>query len=457
MKFEYKYSLQEVIGDGGIKKADLDNSKELLERIRGELLDERSSGSLKFMDLPYDEEMVTRVQELAFEHVNRWDNLVVLGIGGSALGNITIFEALSNVFHNELPAGKRGGLPRFYAADNIDPKLFSELLDHLDLKKTLFCVISKSGTTPETAASFVVVWDLLNKVIGENACDHMVAITDQSSGVLREIVSKRGIAALPVPYGVGGRFSVLSDVGLFSSVLLGVDIEKLLEGARQMDTLFKEADVLDCPPLVNAMIHHLADVKYGKSISVMMYYSNKLRSFGDWYRQLWAESLGKKVDVDGNIVNTGQTPVTALGATDQHSQLQLYNEGPNDKIHTFISIEDYGSTVAIPDVFKEFEAVNYMGGRTLNELISYEAEATRAAVSSNGRPNVRITLSRLNEFELGQLFFMYELQTAVAGKLYNIDAFDQPGVEKGKLYTFGLLGRPGYEKYKAEVDSWNQK
>lgn len=456
MKYEFKYALEKIIGSGGIRSSDIDAALPILSKIRDRLISNRTKDSLRFMDLPYDLQMVTRIKELAFEHLNRWENIVILGIGGSALGNKMIFSSLSHNFHNVLPRKKRQRKPRFFVADNIDPKFFSELLQSIDIDKTLFNVISKSGTTAETAATFSIVWDKLKEKVGETACDHIVAITDPNKGVLCNIVKEEGIATLPTPEGVEGRFSVLSDVGLFSSILLGIDIDSLLKGAREMDDIFKNAQPLENPPLVNAFIHYIADTKYGKNISVLMPYSNNLLDFGDWYCQLWAESLGKKLSRSGKIVNTGQTPVVALGASDQHSQIQLYNEGPNDKIFTFIGVGDYKSDSTIPDIYPEMEAISYLGGHTLGNLIYNEMKATMTSLSSNGRPNIRITIPSIDAFELGKLIFMYEIQTAVAGELYDVNAFDQPGVEDGKLYTFGLLGRSGFEGYRKEVDNWEK-
>lgn len=454
MKFDFTNCLEERIGPGGIPETEIKRNIPLLQQIRSDLVRDRSSGHLRFAGLPYDKEMMDRVEELAFEHLKRWENIVLLGIGGSSLGNVMLFKALKDPMHNFLPKEQRQNIPRFFAADNIDPKGFESLLDFVGLTDTLFVVISKSGTTAETAATFSIVWDMLKKRKNEFACDHVVAITDPEKGVLRQIVGRENIATLPTPEGVEGRYSVLSDVGLFTSLLLGINIEKLLGGAKKMVELWEEAPVLDSPPIVNALIHYLASTKYNKNISVMMPYSNQLISFGDWYRQLWAESLGKKSDTAGNIVNVGQTPVPATGVTDQHSQLQLYIEGPNDKIFTFISIDDYKSGISIPDSFDHLEDISYLGNHKLEDLIKNEMTATRLSIAKNGRPAVDVSLPEINEYELGQLIMMYELQTAVSGRLYNINAFDQPGVEQGKLYTYGLMNRKGYEKYKNEVTDW---
>ena len=187
------------------------------------------------------------------------------------------------------------------------------------------------------------------------------------------------------------------------------------------------------------------DTQKGKNLSVMMPYSTRLKYVSDWFVQLWAESLGKEKDNNGNIVNIGPTPIKALGATDQHSQIQLYNEGPNNKLINFIRVKEFDTTLEIPKIF-EFTGVGYLGGNTVNSLINAEADATKVALVDYQRPNVTITLEKVNPYNIGQLLYMLEVQTAITGELYNINTFNQPGVEQAKNYTYALMGRAGYEE-----------
>ena len=192
------------------------------------------------------------------------------------------------------------------------------------------------------------------------------------------------------------------------------------------------------------------DTQKHKNLSVMMPYSSRLKYVADWYVQLWAESLGKNKDNDGNDVNIGPTPIKALGATDQHSQIQLYNEGPNDKIINFIRVKDFDTTLEVPKIF-EFTGIGYLGGKTINELINAEADATKVALTDYQRPNVTITLPKINGYYMGQLLYLLEIQTAIIGELYNINTFNQPGVEQAKNYTYALMGRAGYEESAAAL------
>lgn len=193
------------------------------------------------------------------------------------------------------------------------------------------------------------------------------------------------------------------------------------------------------------------DTRKGKNLSVMMPYSTRLKYVSDWFVQLWAESLGKEKDLDGNKVNIGPTPIKALGATDQHSQIQLYNEGPNNKIINFIRVKEFDTTVEIPKIF-EFTGIGYLGGKTINELINAEADSTKVALVDYQRPNVTITLDRVDPYHIGQLLYLLEVQTAIAGELYNINTFNQPGVEQAKNYTYALMGRAGYEESAAMLN-----
>ncbi len=227
--------------------------------------------------------------------------------------------------------------------------------------------------------------------------------------------------------------------------LVGIDIDELLEGIKDMDLALKNTDIKENIAAQNALIHYLMDTQKNKNLSVMMPYSSRLKYISDWYVQLWAESLGKETDRKGKVVNCGPTPLKALGATDQHSQIQLYNEGPNDKVITFVRVGEFDTTLEIPKIF-DYTGIGYLGGKTVNQLMNAEADSTRVALSDYNRPTITITLPRVNGYYLAQLLYMLEVQTAIAGELYNIDAFNQPGVEQAKNYTYALMGRAGYEE-----------
>lgn len=400
---------------------------------------------LQWMNLGYNEETLWYVKEYASMIKDRFENILVLGIGGSALGGIAVTEALLKPYWNLLTEEQREGLPRIFFLDNIDPDAISSLLDILDLKKTLVNVITKSGSTAETMSQFMIVKDRLEKELGDTYRYNFVATTDKKTGVLRQIAEQEGYKTFVVPDDVGGRFSVFSAVGLLPLALVGIDIDAIVNGVKDMDLALKNTDIRENIAAQNALIHYLMDTKKGKNLSVMMPYSSRLKYVSDWYVQLWAESLGKNKDKNGADVNIGPTPIKALGATDQHSQIQLYNEGPNNKVINFIRVEEFDTTLEIPRIF-EYTGIGYLGGKTINQLINAEADSTRVALSDYCRPTVTITLPKVDGYNVGQLLYMLEVQTAIAGELYNINTFNQPGVEQAKNYTYALMGRAGYEE-----------
>jgi len=415
-------------------------------------LQERRKSDIGFYNLPYDRKLLKEVLSLSKELAKQFDNLVILGIGGSSLGGRAIHNALCHPYHNLLPRNARKA-PRIFFCDNIDPDSFNPLLKILNLKKTAFNVITKSGETAETVAQFLVIKRLLEREIGKKYKNHIVITTDPSKGDLRKIANQEGFRTLPIPPNVGGRYSVFSAVGLLPSAAAGVDIEELLAGARQMDKMTSAPDIWKNPAYMSAIVNYLAYQK-GKNISVMMPYSSALRDFAEWYIQLWAESLGKRENLKGEIVNIGPTPIKAIGTTDQHAQLQLYMEGPNDKVFTFIEIMRLKNRMPIPKSYKDLDGISYLGGHTMEGLFHAEGMATRIALTKNKRMNYTIVIPEINPFTLGQLLFLFEAQTAFAGGLFEINPFDQPGVEEGKRLTYGIMGKKGYEEKREEVKDW---
>ena len=259
-----------------------------------------------FLICPYDKALASRVNKVAKDIRKRCDTFVILGIGGSALGPICIHTALRHYYHN-VDANARKKDPRLFVVDNSDPEMMMSLLDIIDLKKTVFNVVSKSGTTPETMTQFMVFFDKVVRKVGvKNIAKHFVATTDESKGFLRQLADEYGLDTLPIPDNVGGRFSELTAVGLLPAAVSGVNINQMLSGAAKMDKVCSNPDLMKNPAYLNAAIHYLLDTKKGKSISVMMPYSNALKDVADWYRQMWAESLGKKFDLKGNVVHVGQ-------------------------------------------------------------------------------------------------------------------------------------------------------
>ena len=400
---------------------------------------------LQWMNLGYNEETVWYVKEFAAMVRGRFDNVLVLGIGGSALGGIAVSEALLKPYWNLLTPEQRDNYPRLFFLDNSDPDQITGLLNTIDLKRTLVNVITKSGSTAETMSQYMIVKDIMEKELGGEYRKNIVATTDKKVGVLRQLADQEGYKTFVVPDDVGGRFSVFSAVGLLPLALVGIDIDEIMNGIKDMDLALKNTNISENIAAQNALIHYLMDTKKNKRLSVMMPYSSRLKYISDWYVQLWAESLGKEENNKGKKVNCGPTPIKALGATDQHSQIQLYNEGPNDKVISFIRVEEFDNELEIPKIF-DYTGIGYLGGKTINQLINAEADSTRVALSDYKRPTITISIPKVDAYNVAQLLYMLEVQTAIAGELYNINTFNQPGVEQAKNYTYALMGRAGYEE-----------
>jgi glucose-6-phosphate isomerase len=480
LKLDYANCLSDRVGPHGLDPALLDAGSSIAERARtitAELEKSRGTGWERWRGLPFDpmrSAHVDAIREVVSTYEGRIDNLVVLGIGGSALGNIALQAALNPPTHNLLPAEHRRGLPRVFIVDNVDPNyLFSVLSFVMEndpaLDRTLFNVISKSGETAETASQFMTIRSLLIERRGKDRhAEQIVAITDPKAGTMRSICDDNGYTTLPVPEGVGGRFSVLSPVGLFSAAMAGIDIDGLLDGAARMDERCSSPDLHDNPAAMLATL--LVELGEGRGVEspkpnhVLMPYANQFYLLADWFRQLWAESLGKRHDIAGNDGRyAGFTPIKALGTTDQHSQVQLYREGPNDKVLGFLEVEQFGDPAhtswggdfKIPTGLG-VEALRYLEGQSFADLLNAEKRATEYALVESQRPNFTLRFegspSGIDASEVGEFINLWQIATAYAGKMLGIDAYDQPAVETGKLATFGLMGRAGYDEWKSNVD-----
>ena len=451
IRLDYNNMMQEFVGKSGILKSDLDTLN--LDKAKQAMIDKRANGKMDWRDLPYNQdevcdEIISYVEDIK----DKFDAFVVLGIGGSALGPMAVQQAINHPYYNEISREKRGGYPRFYVADNVDPEKLVYLFETIDITKTMFNVISKSGSTSETMSQFMIIKKMLEEKLGEKASEHIVCTTDKENGNLIKIAKEEGYKTFIIPAGVGGRFSELTPVGLLPAAFCGINIKELLKGAAIMDEMCKNDDIYKNPAYMYSILNYLS-IKNGQNICVMMPYADSLKYISDWYAQLWAESLGKKYDNDGKEVYAGSTPVKALGATDQHSQVQLYAEGPFDKIITFIGVEKFKKSITIPEIYTDIPSLGFLAGVTQDDLIKTEQIATEYALLKAGKPNMTITLPEVNENTLGQLLYLFEVATAFTGELLNINAFDQPGVEEGKNATYAYFGRPGYKEKKKELDS----
>lgn len=457
IKLYYKNVMADVIGDEhGITPSQFKQLAEKTIPLIKQVNDERKAGKTQYRDLPYNDNTAKQVKDLAAELKDSCENLVVLGIGGSALGNIALQTALNPYMYN-IDRNQRSG-PRLFVFDNIDPAQLGSFLDWVadKLDNTIFNIISKSGRTAETASQFLIVRKMLIDKLGSDGFKNQtVATTDPKQGTLRQIANDANLKTLDVPDGVGGRFSVLSAVGLFSAAMCGIDIDALLEGARDMDKIVSNEDFYKNPAAINAAInYHYYNNE--KKNSVIMPYSYHLKDLADWYRQLWAESLGKTKDLSGKTVNIGPTPIKALGTTDQHSQVQLYREGPNDKLFTFLEIKDFAKPLAIGPAPESAPELGYLSSSDLSLLMNSEKKATEFALLKDKRPCLTILFDKINPYTIGQFIYLFEVTTSLAGALFNINTYDQPAVELGKEATFALMGKDGFEDLAEQIQPFTE-
>jgi glucose-6-phosphate isomerase len=452
IKFYYKNVTSKALGnEDGITREQFSNLAQKTTDIIKQLNEKRKA----YRELPHKTDIAKQVKNIVAKVKDRCENLVVLGIGGSALGNIALQSSLNPYMYNLDDKQRKG--PRLFVLDNIDPMQCKSFLDWVTprLDKTIFNVISKSGRTSETAAQLMIITRLLQDKLGEKGFQkQVVATTDPKEGTLRKIADEAKLLCLEVPDGVGGRFSVLSAVGLFSAAMCGIDIDAMLEGARDMDKRVSVEDFYKNPAALNAAINYHY-YNQGKKISVMMPYCYALKDWADWYRQLWAESLGKAKNLKGNEVYVGPTPVKALGATDQHSQVQLYREGPNDKLFTFLEVEKFNDDVTIGPAPKNAPELAFLENKTLGTLLNNEKKATEYALLQNKRPCLTVLFDKIDSYNIGQFIYLFEVSTSIAGALFGIDTYDQPAVELGKEATFALMNKAGYEALAKEIKPYS--
>jgi glucose-6-phosphate isomerase len=432
---------------GGIPAEVWKSADALFEKAHAAFEKRRAAGELGFLELPRDTALHQQSENFVKRTHGKYDDVIVLGIGGSALGPIALRTALRKPFWNMLNAGERHMRPRLHVLDNLDPRTIKALLDKVMLERTLFIVISKSGGTAETMAQYLAVRDQLDRH-KLSARHHLVFVTDPVRGALRALAAAEKIPALDIPPAVGGRFSVLSPVGVLPAAIVGIETATLLEGAADMVGRCTTSTLRDNPAATFALLQYLADAKAKKNIHVFMPYTDSLRDMAAWFVQLWAESLGK---VKG-VKNVGPTPLAALGATDQHSQVQLFMEGPADKTITFVAITKREKDVTIAKLHDTIPELGYLGGHSLGEVLDIERRATAGALAKQGRPNMTFELQTVDPWHVGGLIMLLEAATIYAGALYGVNPLDQPGVELGKQFTYAMLGREDAEGARKEFE-----
>lgn len=442
----WKHATADAVGAAdGVSPRELKSLRAPIRDLTRQMVAERKAGRLRYRDLPYDTDMMESIHREVEHFRGRCDVLIVLGIGGSALGNIALQSALNPATYNLQSDRNRRG-PQIFVLDNVDPDQIRAVIEIITphVRKTVVNVISKSGETAETAAQFIFFRDLLEKRLGKAFKDNILATTDPTGGTLREICTAEGFRTLEVPEGVGGRFSVLSAVGLFSAGMCGIDIDAIQAGAADMDKRVGVPELEKNPAAMIAALNFLLAAK-GKPMSVMMPYSSSLYYLADWYRQLWAESLGKRDGLKKKNIYSGITPIKALGTTDQHSQVQLYREGPNDKLITFLEVERFEQKLGIPNTLKGVPALEYLAGGNFQTLINSEKLGTEYALLESQRPTMSVVFPRITPETVGQFIYLFETAVSYLGGLMEINTYDQPAVQLGKDATYALMGKSGYE------------
>ncbi len=438
-RFDFSLVLERNLRNGeGITSHQMNQALRRAERAANALASRQAAGEIGFPGLPFLGKEARAISRYAAGMRKRFTHLLVLGIGGSALGTKAVFEGVGG-------EGARKGL-RLTVADNVDPDAFFPLLRRLPMKTTAVVAISKSGGTAETNAQLAIAVEGLKRAVGKKWKKHLVLITDPGKGSFRRFADSEGIDSFPVPPNVGGRFSVLSPVGLLPLAGAGVSAETLLAGARWMESAFLRRKGGENPVLAAAAVyaHYLIDNV--KPVHVWFTYGEGLARVAEWWQQLWAESLGKR---RGTGAPVGQTPARAVGVTDQHSQVQLYQDGPADKIFTFVKWMAGREKGTVPPTGFA-PGMEILGDRPLRDLFDAEFEGTIGALWKAGRPIVRIEAGRRDEAHLGAFLHFWEWVTAIAGECAGIDPFDQPGVEEGKVITRALMGEKGYAKRREE-------
>ena len=462
----FSFDYGNMTGEGRVTEADVAElsprllaAHEAVEEMRrtglarGHLSKDGAPEKVLFIELPYVAEgnlnspsSLQKLKAFGEDVRENVDAVVSLGIGGSFLGSRVIFDVTCGEFWNERPSAARGGWPEVYfSGNNIDPRRTADLVAYLRYRAevtksraghpftVLLLVISKSGGTLDTMANFMVLYDRLREAADVKL--RVAAVTDPgeaSPTALCRLAKEHSWPMFRVPDGVGGRFSVFSEVALSLAACIGFDIDGFLAGARAMDESCRTAEVWENPALLNAALKFIAAKKYGREIEVMMPYGDYLKSLAEWYIQLLAESLGKERDRAGRIVHYGRTPIVAVGTTDMHAQTQQHQEGPLNKVVQFIRVEKWPEDQMIPDVFPDVPSLSAVAGVTMAEALEAARQANAEALAANDRFNALFSLPELNAFHLGELMYLLALSVAYEGELADVDAFNQPGVEAYK-------------------------
>lgn len=419
----------------------------LANDARAQLVSRTGAGNdfLGWIDLPlnYDKEEFARIQAAAEKIQNDSDVLLVIGIGGSYLGARAAIEFLRHSFYNMVPKTIRKTPEIYYVGNNISSTYITHLMDVIGDRDFSVNMISKSGTTTEPAIAFRVFKELLEKKYGkEQAAKRIYATTDKAKGALKNLATEEGYETFVVPDDVGGRFSVLTAVGLLPIAVSGADITKLMEGAAGARTLALEADFEDNDAMQYAAIRNIL-LRKGKGIEILANYEPSLHYVSEWWKQLYGESEGKD--------QKGIFPASVDLTTDLHSMGQFIQDGARSLFETVINVETPQCELVLQEEPVDLDGLNYLAGKTVDFINKSAMNGTILAHTDGNVPNLMVTVPQQNEFYLGQLFYFFEFACGISGYLLGVNPFNQPGVESYKRNMFALLGKPGYEKEREEL------
>ncbi len=454
---DFTNCLSESIGaTHGLTKSEVDTLVAKFPKHHENIEEVRSSGESGFFELPYHDQAELKAQ--LKKHQGKWENLVVVGVGGSALAARTLVGALAHRHHNLLDPKVRKNAPRVFILDNADPRSLADLLETVDLKKTLFQIVGRSGVTAETMALYLLVADALKKKVGKTALTAQVVIsTDREKSPLAEIAKAEKIDILPIPANLTGRYGLLGNQGLFTAGLVGLSVENLLKGAADMDARCRHGDPYKNPAYMHSLVHYLLTRKRRKTMHVTFSFNDRLHEVGRWYDHFCSVSLGKMLNRKGKAVHVGPSPVSARGSYDLHGQEQLFAEGPFDKVTTFMAVKDHGATAPIPGSYPKIEASTYLKDLELGSLLTHGYWAAEQHMTAAGRPNMTLHLDAVDETHVGGLIYLFQLSTAMSAELYGINPFDQPAVEHNKAAMFAQLGRAGFEDLSRRIKDYKTK
>ncbi|SMO47379.1 glucose-6-phosphate isomerase [Melghirimyces algeriensis] len=394
---------------------------------------------LGWIDLPseYDREEFSRVKQAAEQIRSDSDALVVIGIGGSYLGARAALEMLTHTFYNQLPEQKRKGPEIHFAGHHISSTYMTDLLEHLEGKRVSVNVISKSGTTTEPAIAFRVLKDWMEKQYGkEGAKKRIYATTDRQKGALKQLADTEGYQRFVIPDDVGGRYSVLTAVGLLPIAVAGIDVDQMMAGAQDASGRYRQPD-LENEAYQYAAVRNLLYRK-GKTVELLVNYKPSLQYFSEWWKQLFGESEGKD--------QKGIYPASVHFTTDLHSMGQYIQEGRRDLFETVILVNRSHKKITIQENADNLDGLNYLSGRTMDEVNQKAFEGTLLAHTDGGVPNLVVKVPEISAYTFGEMVYFFEKACGISGYLMGVNPFDQPGVEAYKKNMFALLGKPGFEE-----------